>query len=171
MEERLAGLSLSSQHFHLFLSLLQPEVKHDPVGQPLLTYYYGEHKLGYLWADVRPNMVLIRTFLFVTMDSTPEGKLLQEELGLEAEDKKYLALDRLSTFTRSDIRQDTELRKSFVQAGCEDLFCMDPLEEEDASEDIVQFIRSYMRKSKAHKVEWEEIAADEAPHAIGIKHS
>lgn len=168
MEERLVGLSLPSQHFNLFLSLLQPEVKHDSAGQPLLTYYYGKHKLGYLWADVRPNMILIRTFLFVTMDSTPEGRLLREELGLEAEDKKYLALDRLSTFTRSDIRQDTELRKTFVQAGCEDLFCVDPPEEEDASEDIVQFIRSYMRKSKAHKVEWEGIASDEVPQSIGI---
>jgi hypothetical protein len=66
-------------------------------------------------------MLVIRTFLFITNNGTPEGKKLHELVGLQKQDKKYLALDKVSTFINHDLRTNETMRRLFIEAGCGDL--------------------------------------------------
>jgi hypothetical protein len=85
----------------------------------------GITKLGYLKADVIGDKLVIRTFLFITNNGTPEGKKLNQLVGLQKADKKYLGIDKLSTFIQSDIKKDEKLKALFCEAGCSDLFKLD----------------------------------------------
>ena len=125
LEERLDCTERHSQQYHLYLSLQEPHVVKGPNGKWLIRYRFKELHLGYLVADVVDGILVLRTFLFITMDSTPEGRALQEALGLAAVDKKYLAIDRLSTFLISDIAEHPDLKEHFLKAGCDDLFVFD----------------------------------------------
>jgi len=87
--------------------------------------YNNTIKVGYLKGDIIGGKLLIRTFLFLTNNGTPEGKKLQELIGLEKEDKKYLGIDQLSTFINSDIRNNEKLKNLFTEAGCGGLFSLD----------------------------------------------
>jgi hypothetical protein len=79
-------------------------------------------RLGYLKADVTGDKLVVRTFLFVTNNGTPEGKKLNHLIGLQKADKKYLGIDKLSTFIQSDIKKDEKLKDLFCEAGCGNLF-------------------------------------------------
>jgi hypothetical protein len=122
LEERLDCTPRNQQQLHLYVSLQEPKVVKGPTGKWLIRFYFSNFHLGYLVTDIVDGILLIRTFLFITMDSTPEGYALQQALGLAAVDKKYLSIDRLSTFFISDIREHPDLKEHFVQAGCNDLF-------------------------------------------------
>lgn len=61
---------------------------------------------------------MIRTFYFITYDHTPEGEMLSSYAGLKALDKKYLCIDRLSTFLASDFDRGSKLATLFREAGC-----------------------------------------------------
>ncbi len=122
LEERLDCTPRNQQQLHLYVSLQEPEVVKGPTGKWLIRFYFNSFHLGYFLADIVDGILLLRTFLFITMDSTPEGYALQQALGLAAVDKKYLSIDRLSTFFISDIREHPDLKEHFVQAGCNDLF-------------------------------------------------
>jgi hypothetical protein len=83
---------------------------------------HGDNLLGYLKCDIVGDKLVIRTFLFITNNGTPEGKKLHEMFGLQKADKKYLGIDKLSTFLNSDIKDNKTLEKLFCDAGCGDLF-------------------------------------------------
>ncbi len=125
LEERLDCTDRSWQQYNLYLSLDEPEVVRGPTGKWLIKYQLKDFHLGYLVVDIVDGMLVVRTFLFVTMDSTPEGHALQKALGLAAVDKKYLIVDRLSTFLISDIADHPDIKEHFVRAGCSDLFGFD----------------------------------------------
>ena len=154
MAERLDCTEPYSQQFNLFISLQQPVIVKGPTGQWLIEYQLKKHKLGYLLVDIVESILVVRTFLFVTMDSTPEGHALQEALGLAAVDKKYLAIDRLSTFLLSDIADHADIKAHFVKAGCEDLVSFDTsFQHPEQQWKVGQFIRSYLNTSEAETVE------------------
>ena len=69
--------------------------------------------------------MVIRTFLFITFSGTPEGLKLSQITGLNMFDKKYLSIDKLSTFMKADIRENPVLADLFTRAGCGDLFQTD----------------------------------------------
>ena len=79
-------------------------------------------KLGYLKGDMIGDKILIRTFLFITNNATPEGQKLHDLVGLKKIDKEYLGIDKLSTFILSDIAKHEALKDLFKQAGCAHLF-------------------------------------------------
>lgn len=122
LKERLDMINASYLHFYLYLALENPRVARTKSGQQLIEFYYNSKKLGYLAFDLIGTNLIIRTFLFLTMDGTPEGEALQDMLGICAEDKKYLAIDRLSTFIISDIKSNPEVKQHFINAGCGQLF-------------------------------------------------
>ena len=126
LEERLDCTARNQQQYHLYCSLSEPTVVKGPTGKWLIKYVLKELHLGYLVADIVDGILVVRTFLFITMDSTPEGHALQEGLGLAAVDKKYLIIDRLSTFMISDIGEHPDIKEHFLRAGCDDLFVFDP---------------------------------------------
>lgn len=163
MSERLDCIDAYLQHFYLYLSLQTPIIEKH-AGQKLIAYSYNDKRLGYLLADVVNEIVVIRTFLFITMDRTPEGQALQEAIGLEAVDKKYLAIDRLSTFILSDIPNHPDIKEHFMKAGCSDLFSFDTskLQPEHQIE-LGQFIRTYLDTNRDRDKTLVVPIAEEAP--------
>lgn len=90
-------------------------------GKRLLEYYIKEHKAGYLLLEVQNNVVIIRTFLLLSNNGTPEGEKLQEITGLNKLDTQYLALDKISAFYSEDLKDNEKINSIIHQAGCESL--------------------------------------------------
>ncbi len=114
-----------AQHNYLFIlpALVSPEpVKTGRSLSFLFPVTFGGIKLGYLVADVLGDRLVVRTFLLLTHNGTPEGDRLNELLGLKKADSKYWGIDRLKTLLFSDIEQNEKLKSLFCEAGCGGLF-------------------------------------------------
>jgi hypothetical protein len=113
-------------HDYLWQSLKQHKIANTPrmrqKGKFLVEYWLNAHKLGYLVGRVVNDIVLIETFLFLTMNETPEGDKLYSRRGLARLDKEHLHLDKLQTFLWTDIQFDAELVAILEECGCGDLF-------------------------------------------------
>lgn len=122
IKERLGDV-LHTIHFFLITNaILQCEAYPAGGNSFLLACKYDSVKLGYFKASIIEDKLLIRTFLFLTNNGTPEGKMLENQLGIQKEDKKYFGIDTLKVFINSDIEQNEKLKAVFCQAGCGDLF-------------------------------------------------
>lgn len=53
---------------------------------------------------------------------TPEGAKIANYTGLKKEDKRYLSLDKLTTFMIPALREEETIQRVFFDAGCSDLF-------------------------------------------------
>jgi hypothetical protein len=117
-----------SEHW-MVQSLKQPKiVSRLPGGELLVAFEVMEKRLGYLVVSARDGLVAVRTFLFLTMAQTPEGKMLERKLKLTRDELSYLRLHELSRFTHTDLKDDPELRELLEACGCGQLF---ELAEED----------------------------------------
>lgn len=96
---------------------LQPAEEQEP-DRCLVALRRGERKYGYLVAELYPDFVFVRTFLFLTMQGTPEAKQLRDRLGLSRADIEYFKLDHYLTLAHSDVGQDPELRAALTSCGC-----------------------------------------------------
>ncbi|HVX00141.1 MAG TPA: hypothetical protein VHA52_06890 [Candidatus Babeliaceae bacterium] len=118
LDERL-GLQANNVHAHLFFSLFEQPLNYVPGrGGTLIEFNMYEYKVGYLLTTLHDDKLVIRSFLFLTNDGTPEGRKLRQLTRLEKYDKKYLGIDKLSTFTAYKIHEDEELSALFHEAGC-----------------------------------------------------
>ncbi|MRX46935.1 hypothetical protein [Pedobacter puniceum] len=99
----------------------KPNAIHTKSGH-LITFDYNEKKLGYLVVDLIDHKIIIKTFLFLTNDGTPEGEKLASITKLKKLDKKFLDLDTLKGISKLAIKEHSELYKLFSEAGCADLF-------------------------------------------------
>jgi hypothetical protein len=84
-------------------------------------------KVGYLVVSYDQDKIIIRSFLFLTNNGTPEGNKLSELTKLAPLDKKYLGMDTLPGFVSFDFPSNAELSELFRKAGCEDLLKLDDL--------------------------------------------
>ncbi len=78
----------------------------------------GSQRVGYFVAQVLPHMVLIKTYLFLTMQGTPEAAKLREKLGLYRADIEHYKLDKFFTLVASDIVGDPLLVRILSECGC-----------------------------------------------------
>ncbi|MBI5217332.1 MAG: hypothetical protein HY958_00180 [Bacteroidia bacterium] len=122
LSERLDNIPGFLAQQYLFFSLQNVNAIKDGNGNILVEYRVTDIKAGYLRADIINGIILIRTFLFLTHDGTPEGKKLKELFGLQKTDTAWFSLDKLSTYMASDIHQNEEVKKIFIQAGFGRLF-------------------------------------------------
>jgi hypothetical protein len=122
LEERLEGLRNYNLQCSVFDSFNKPIVVRQHKNRILIACYINDVKMGYFVAEYIQEALLIHTFLFITHDGTPEGNKLSELTGLGKLDKKYLAIDKLSSFISSDISQNQRLRNLFCSVGCSCLF-------------------------------------------------
>jgi hypothetical protein len=121
LSERLDCIGVPALHLQLYLSLSNLKVFHREDGIILIEYRFDETKLGYFKASLHQDMLILRTFLFITNDGTPEGKRLREVCGLDRLDKVYLNLDKLSSFMNEELGNHPEIRRLLLQAHCESL--------------------------------------------------
>jgi hypothetical protein len=131
LSERIDCFWTGNLHFCMFDSLQYPKIAYDNNHNLLVEYRFFGTKAGYFRADIVNGIILLRTFLFVTNNGTPEGQLLEKNTGLQKLDKKYLTIDKLSTFMNSDLDKNEEVQKIFKSSDCKcliDLFnTMKPL--------------------------------------------
>ncbi|WP_426791829.1 hypothetical protein [Sphingobacterium sp. WOUb80] len=90
-------------------------------GYFLLECFLGVHKVGYFVITHHMDKWLVRTFLFLTNDGTPEGNKLKKITHLEIPDKQFLMLDRMDAFITYGISEDKKLRELFEKVGCSSL--------------------------------------------------
>ncbi|HEV8608418.1 MAG TPA: hypothetical protein VGQ99_24005 [Tepidisphaeraceae bacterium] len=110
-------------HFDMVMSLRHAKIIQQENDSFWIEYTdHLNHRLGYLIANVIDEKVLIRTFLFLTMQGTPEARLLHERLGARRSDIERLRLDELATFLDTDLADDAELTQIFTDCGCGHLF-------------------------------------------------
>ena len=123
--ERLEGIQLGVLHYSVFDSLDRPKVYRGRKGALLFEFAVFGDKLGYFLGEITDGNILLKTFLFLTHNGTPEAEKLQTTLGLMKEDIMYLGIDKLSTFIMSDIASNERVKKLFIDAGCDVLFKFD----------------------------------------------
>lgn len=87
-------------------------------GKFIIEFVILNVKVGYLSAVMTEGRLVIRTFLFLTFNGTPEGKRLEDFIGLKALDTKYLKMDKLSSFMTGKLKENEELRSIFERADC-----------------------------------------------------
>ena len=87
-------------------------------GKFIIEFVILNVKVGYLSAVMTDGKLVIRTFLFLTFNGTPEGKRLEDFIGLKALDTKYLKMDKLSSFMTGKLKENDELRSIFEKADC-----------------------------------------------------
>lgn len=80
-------------------------------GKSLIPITIKEDRVGYLLCERIDEIVLIKTFLLVTQDGTPEGDRLNRELSIEKYEKSLLNFDRLSSFKPENIERDPLLKE------------------------------------------------------------
>ncbi|HYG40829.1 MAG TPA: hypothetical protein VD908_19530 [Cytophagales bacterium] len=121
LSERLDCFWEGMNQYNMFCSLSRPVIARDSNNNLLIECTVFGKRVGYFRADIVEGIILIRTFLFITNNGTPEGRLLEKTTGLQKLDKKYLAIDKLSTFMTSDLDKNEEVRRIFKTAGCQSL--------------------------------------------------
>jgi hypothetical protein len=122
MEERLDLLDKEAINFTLCVNTTYNKKIEIYNNYILFNVAIHDIKVGYFVANIFDNKLVIRTFLFVTHNSTPEGDKLKEITGLEKNDVKYWKIDRLSTLVNVDVETYPEIAKIFEEAGLKDLF-------------------------------------------------
>jgi len=122
LSERIDCIIENILHYNMYESFCDPKICFDSHHNFLIEYRIFGTKAGYFRLDIVKNILVVRTFLFLTNSGTPEGDLLGKNTGLKMLDKKYLAIDKLSTFISSDIKTNPQLKKIFTDSGCQCLF-------------------------------------------------
>jgi hypothetical protein len=140
-------------HDFLWQCLREPEIVCDGCRPEhvLVKYRLNQHCLGYLPAVVVDGQyVVVRTFLFLTMDGTPESRLLRSKLSIvDKYERERVSLDRLSTFLLTDVHEDKALRKALTECGCGHLFEMaERVPIAEAGRGQARAIREYLRAYK-----------------------
>jgi hypothetical protein len=122
LEERvpLRG-QVSFLHRVMVASLEDPALTPRGNGTYLVDFGDGDFHFGYFVAEVLPDLVLVRTFLFLTMQGTPEAELLREKLGLSRSDVERYKLDHFWTLTASDLAVDPLMSRVLAECGCSHL--------------------------------------------------
>lgn len=129
----------------MYQSLFEPNCICQPDNCFLVEYLYGPYKLGYFTVDFLEGKAIVRSFLILTMNGTPEGDNLYNHLKLSRYDKEYLKLDKLETFVQSDLQDDPKLRDIFSKCGCEHLFKMTNETFERPLVGFADYIRKYLQ--------------------------
>jgi hypothetical protein len=109
-------------HHWMWESFLFPAVVRNARGEYLIEFQISDYKLGYFVAEVVEESILVTTFLFLTMQGTPEAAALHKQLQLTRPDIERLELDKLPTYMCTDLQEDEELVRIFETCGCGHLF-------------------------------------------------
>ncbi|WP_282125910.1 hypothetical protein [Marinifilum flexuosum] len=125
---------------------------------------YGLIKIGYFVGDIIDEKVIIKTFLFVTHHSTPEGKSLEELSGLAKKDITYWHFDSLEVFLSNPPEEGSLIKEIMSKAGVDQLFALSNLKYLKKKEQNVDWadVEDYIEKGREERLklpeeEYEEI--------------
>lgn len=132
--------------YWLYMSLKNPTIV-ERQGEDLLVAFelMDCYRVGYLVVTPTPNAIAVRTFLFLTMENTPESRLLKRRLKLTRRDVDWLGLHELSAFTRTDLSDDQELYDLLDECGCAHLFELNEQDYTPVPKPFAAELRRYLR--------------------------
>ena len=104
--------------FPIVNSFMAPKFHRVNGDRFLVEFRHTTYKLGYFVALRLEDRILLKTFLFLTMQGTPESDLLYHKLHLTRRDIEYLNLDELAAFRDPEVRHDPTLVKLLNDCGC-----------------------------------------------------
>jgi hypothetical protein len=109
----------SAANWSMLRSLASPVITRRD-GDSLLVEYrlWDRGRVGHLVVRRQPEAVVVTTFLFLTMQGTPEARRLFDALRLRRPDIEFTGLDDLRSFVNSDLADDPDLRPIFESCGC-----------------------------------------------------
>jgi hypothetical protein len=117
-------------HYGVGVTFMDEDIPHVIANNhSLVEYVLSEQRVGYFLCKWCDDCILISTFLFLTMDGTPEGRKLKELSLLQRADMAYLGIDTLPNFNSYHFEKDESLTKLFTAAGCDSLLRLGHLEE------------------------------------------
>ena len=156
IRSRLQSTSGSFGFFVFGNALCSPHAVRTESGETLLEAKSpGGRRIGYFPVESVDGVALVKTFLFLTMEGTPESERLYQMLGTRRRDIVHLGLDKLETFLKPDVAKDKKLAEIFEECGCGQLFELrsefisdDELDDEPDSGDAKE-IKAYLAPSKA----------------------
>lgn len=150
MGERLDLVDSSSIYYTIWMNTTDMDKFILYKGYLLFPYELHKCRVGYLVADIIDDLLVFKTFLFITHSSTPEGDKLKEISGLAWKDISYWKIDRLSTFLKTDTEKYPGLTAMFKEAGLGDLFHLKGLDFDiDSLQDVnLDALRDYIYKGK-----------------------
>lgn len=132
--------------YSLLDSLEQPRLVPKPGDGFLVESRFVGHRLGYFVATPLVDRVVMRTFLLMTMQGTPEAELLRRELKARRPDIEHVGLDRLETFPTGDIQNDPGLARILEECGCGPLLAQrNPDSLSEAVTGAAELIKKYFR--------------------------
>ena len=134
-------------HDCLWRSLKKPTIAQGgrQPEQFLVEYHLRGFKLGYIVVSRCEDAFLVDTFLFLTMNGTPEGDQLWKKLRLTRDDKRHLGLDRIDVFLGTDIQADPMLVTILDACGCGHLFRFLKNPPKDLARGYADEMRRYLR--------------------------
>ncbi|MEJ7560292.1 MAG: hypothetical protein WKF66_18430 [Pedobacter sp.] len=129
LQERI-DISPGIMHSIAFLIFVQDTIPHHFAnGKSLVEYRVSDEKVGYFVVTMNDAKLVIRTFLFLTNDGTPEGRKLHKLAAIERADKEYLMIDKLSTFNAYHFEKNEKMSELFQEAGCGSLLKLGHVQE------------------------------------------
>lgn len=108
----------------MLVALETPNIVERSGDDLLVEYRIREDRLGYLVVTPLDDCVVVRTFKFLTMANTPEGRALERHANLRRRQIDWLGLNELSAFIGTDLGWDEDLREMFEACGCGHLFTL-----------------------------------------------
>lgn len=82
--------------------------------------------LGYLPFTIIKDKLFVLTFLPICSQNAPEGKKLQEILGISRKETEYLGMDKLSFFMDTDFEAIPRLKEAVIESGLWHLTKLNP---------------------------------------------
>jgi len=129
-------------------SLENPNFVAEARGSWLVEVKVFDRRIGYFVATRVVNSIVVRTFLFLTMEGTPESQLLKQNLRFKRADITQLHLHELKTFLYTDLQKDSKLVHLFEECGCGHLLTLrsrDSLDTVAAGQ--AELVRKYLHPS------------------------
>jgi hypothetical protein len=153
-EERTKPLSLL--YCRLFMAKLfrNYEVAQIKGGKIFLPLYYSHVKIGYFVADIIDEKVIIKTFLFITHHSTPEGHALEKLSGLGKMDISYWHFDSVTSFLTDPPEEGSMIKKMMHEAGIDKLFELNKLIESNSDSKDVDWaeVEAYIENGREERL-------------------
>lgn len=78
-------------------------------------------KLGYLVTSLIDDMLVVKTFIFVTQSGSPEGKRIETAMRLNRDEKDYIGMSSLKGFLSEDVARNPKMAILLEKVGCTDL--------------------------------------------------
>lgn len=146
---------------NLVNSLAQPKlIIHK--GKRLIEYRINEGKIGYLVSEVQDGAVIIRTFLFLLNEGTPEGEKFNQLTKLTKVDAKYLAIDKMSSFYNPEIAENERIKNLLIEAGCEillNIYAQNPNLPTKSKQNTAKLLEEYLKFTEEIEIDKEPVEA------------